>query len=352
LFRIGFWWVNVSIVVLMFLILLLFLNVQTDLWPWLFPLFYYWVPVVGFGIIGLYFYVVFQRNNINPILIMRKGSRELFFFCLLFIIIGFLFFEIISTAILIPFYSGSMSLDEYADAAVIFALYNNIFKILMYVAIIVTSLAFNKLVYHLFGPRPIRIRSRLNPRFLVNIALIAGVFACIFLAFFMAIGLTMSNEMDSNIFPLIHLGSDFLLVTGNIPFWLGKLLVIFSLVIILKATMDTLPAQYQHLVIGKSVRMDLRSIFGFSLILIVVSSILRMLTSVIITWRWYFGVEWGEGDFLRPTFDEIFIVNMYHITKYISPLIFYFGFALVCLCFHHIFRAWEYAKLAGAGKPT
>lgn len=336
----------------MVLILILFMSLQTDLWPWLFPPLHYWVPVVGFGIMGLYFYVFFQRNNINPILMMKKGSRELFFFCLLFIIIAFLFFEITTTTILIPFYTGSMGIDEYADAAVILALFFAIFRLLIYIAIVVIGLAFNKLVYNLFGPRPVRIRSRLNPRALVNIALVVGVFACIFQIIVIALGVMWPNGLGGDTFPRIPLGSDFMLITSSIPFWIGTLLIIFILVLILKATMDQLPIQYQHLLIGKPIRMDIRSIFRFSLVLIVVSSILRMLTSVIITWRWYFGVEWGEGDFFRPSFDEIFIVNMYYITKFLSPLIFYFGFALVCLCFYHVFRAWEIAKLAGAGKPT
>jgi hypothetical protein len=226
-------------------------------------------------------------------------------------------------------------------------------RLLVYVAIIVIGLTFNKMLYGMFGPGSLHRRSRFNPRFMTNIGLVAGVFACIFQAIALVVEiLWMTDGISENTFPVIDLGSDFILVTSSIPFWLGTLLIAIYLSVILFVTMNSIPIQYHHLFIGNFIRMDIQSIFKFSMILILFSSILRMVTGIIFTWRSFFVFGRREELFFDPPFQDVFIVNMYYITRFLSPLIFYLGFAFICLCFHHIFRAREFEKLAEAGKPT
>lgn len=353
LFKIGFWWVIGSIVVLMTLTFLLFLGITIGRWPESHPLLYYWIPIVGFGIMGVTFYLVFARHNINPIVILNKNSRKLFFYCLMFVVITVVFFEIMFMFLLISLFHNVMNWDVYEATMDILIILSPLFRLFMYIAIIVIGLAFNKITNVMFGPGHMRMQLRFNPRFITNIALVVGFFACIS----QAVGLILvifgrSGGLDDGTFPIHHLGSDFFLVTGNIPHWLGTLLIALYLVIILMVTMNSIPIHYQHLFIGKLMRMDIQSIFRFSLILIVVSSILRMVTGVIMTWQRIFDLGMEREWLFGPPFQDVFIVNMYYLARFLSPLFFFLGFALICLCFHHIFRAREFEKLAQAGKPT
>jgi len=337
----------------MILILFLFLEIMFDLWPLLYPPLYYWIPVFGFWIMGLTFYMAFIRYDALPLQFLKKDSRKLYFFSLLFIVITVLFFEILYMSLIYSWHFNAMNWDAYFRILDITDIASPIFRLLMYIAIVIIGLLFYKMVQGMFGPRPISRRSWLNPKFMTNIALVLGALACIFQAIALVIDISWrSNGIDETTFPRYNLGSDFVLMTSAVPFWLATLLMALFLVIILMVTMNSVPIQLQHLVIGKSFRMDIQPLFRFSLILIVLSSILRMFTGIIFTWRSFFDFRMRDDLFFDAPFHEEFIVNMYYLARFLSPLLVYLGFALVCLCFHHIFRARKLAKLVEAGKPT
>jgi hypothetical protein len=337
----------------MILVLFVFLELVWDMWPLLYPTLYYWIPVIGFGVMGLTFYVVFHRHNLMPVQFLNKDSRKLFFFSLLFIVITVLFFEIIYASLFFSWYYNTLDWQIYSNTMDFLGIATPLFRLLTYIAIIIIGLAFHRTLSRMFEPGHIRKQVKFSPRFMINIGLIVGAFACILqvIVFVMDV-FWLPSGRDVREFPVIDLGTDYFLVTAYIPFWLGTLLIALYLVIILMVTMNSVPIHYQHLIIGKSMRMDIQSIFRFSLILIVFSSILRMLTGVILTWRWIWGREMGDEWLFDRPFHDVFIDNIYYLTKFLSPLLLYLGFAFVCLCFHHIFRAWQYTKLAEAGKPT
>jgi hypothetical protein len=337
----------------MILILFLFLEIMFDLRPLLYPPIYYWLSIIGFWIMGLTFYMAFIRYDIQPIRFLKKDANKLYFFSLLFIVIITVFFEVIYMFLLLSWYYNVMNWDAYFRTMDIMEVASPLFRLLIYIAIVFIGLFFNKIVHGMFGSEAQRMKPWFNPRFMTNIALVVGALACIFQTAALVIEVFwMPNGVDETTFPRYNLGTDFVVITSIIPFCLGRLLIAVFLVIILFVTMNSVPIQLQHLVIGKSFRMDIQPLFRFSLILIVLSSVLRMFTGIIFTWRSFFEFRMRDEFFFDAPFHEEFIVNMYHLARFLSPLLVYLGFALVCLCFHHIFRAREYAKLAEPGKPT
>jgi hypothetical protein len=321
--------------------------------PWV----YLWFPVPGFALMGYSFYQFFKRYR-TPLEAMVCGSLKKRYLMPLFVmLLPVAIMGIIYLAILISIeFMGVEPVRYWIDIWDPLILMFHVMRLITYISILFIGISFHRLVAGRFARENIVPLFRLNNRFWFNNARIIGILGCICQLIYLIIAYLLGElEIMYASYPHIELrGNLYWINVLDLPFWLGTFFILMSMILFLLASINTIPMELLAIRIGKLYRTDLISLFKFALIILVMFSILRFISGMIrLFFIWNrFGVGIIGSDVYRYTRLFRGGIPIIEFLKFISPLFMYFGFLILCIGFHHIFRTWELTRFAEAGKPT
>lgn len=312
-------------------------------YPWILNYLY----IMGFCFIGLVFYIKFERYNINPVRFLKLKTKKTFLICLLAIVGCIIVMGVLITLIWHYFYYEIFDQETFLKIDRL-SILTSVMGLIMYIAIFIIGLSFFHLFTAVFYNQ--RYPDILAPkkRMMINIAVIIGIIACILQFINMVLYISWINNYS----PYIELGSDFWLYTLNIPYSVSFLLVVIYMMLIFNAIVKTVPFRLTGIVMGKTLRIDASSNFRIASVLIVIFSITKAITGMILYRNPVRELGFFGRPIQEPPLQDVIIESVYRFLQGYSHLFVYFGFLLFCIGFHHIFRTWEIQKLMEPGKPT
>jgi hypothetical protein len=238
---------------------------------------------------------------------------------------------------------GSEEAESYSSLLDGISIILSFVEIVLYIAIFLITLVFFHLFTTLFGNESMSTGGALKKKNLWKITIIIGICACIFQLIAGVIYLLQLKEVIK-FDPYVDLGSRFWLYTLNIPSSISYLLIVIYLLLIFNTTLKLVPTRLRRIVIGRYNRIDASTNLRIASILIIIFSITNVITYMIRYDYPTYGPEMFGMQ--RQTIQSLIIDWVYRFLDNYSRLFVYFGFLLICQVFYHIFRNWEYVKLA------
>jgi hypothetical protein len=291
----------------------------------------------------------FERYNIGTDQLFKEYSRKASIIFLVTIVVSIILTGILITLMWHYLLYGSEEAESYSSLLDGISIILSFVEIVLYIAIFLITLVFFHLFTTLFGNESMSTGGALKKKNLWKITIIIGICACIFQLIAGVIYLLQLKEIIE-FDPYIDLGSRFWLYTLNIPSSISYLLIVIYLLLIFNTTLKLVPTRLRRIVIGRYNRIDASTNLRIASILIIIFSITNVITYMIRYDYPTYGPEMFGMQ--RQTIQSLIIDWVYRFLDNYSRLFVYFGFLLICQVFYHIFRNWEYVKLAEAGKPT
>lgn len=287
----------------------------------------YYVLIIGFGLIGITFALFFHNFRIY-------GGR-LFTFNMRWILI--LSLLIVTFSAIFANNTKVSSAESYPFLATI----SIMLRLITYVGILFLGLAFYHLMSRTFIIEGFERRFKLFDQRLLIMGFLIGIIGIIIQAIYLILKALILYEIISLELPyyrVLEIDSYFYTIhlidaMASISF----ILMMIYLLSIFLAIMNFVPKELLSIPLGKIIRMDLKSLFTFAWIMILIFCIIRAVTEMLVgepRWVWH----WGEGLRREPFLPIAY--EMHWFLWFCSRLFIYFGFILICVVFNQFLRIW------------